>query len=106
MEALNQLAVLKTKCAELENELSAYGACDPVKVEEKKRAVILAKEAAIRWTGASLLVLFVDDGETVLSHALLDNYAMLLSHFTRQHGIDSEEIRRYLGVGDDYEDIL
>jgi len=35
----------------LENELSQYGACDPVKVEEKERNVTLAKEAALRWTG-------------------------------------------------------
>lgn len=34
------------------DELGAYGACDPAKVEETRRAVTLAKEAAIRWTGA------------------------------------------------------
>jgi hypothetical protein len=39
----------------LEKELSAYGACDPAKVEEKKRAGVLAHEAAIRWTGEFLL---------------------------------------------------
>ena len=36
---------------ELEKELAQYGLCDPAKVEEKKRAVVLAKEAAVRWTG-------------------------------------------------------
>lgn len=35
-----------------------------------------------------------------------DNYSMLLSHFTRQYGVDPEEIRKYLGIGEDYEDIL
>lgn len=35
----------------MEEELRNYGACDPVKIQEKKRAVVLAKEAAIRWTG-------------------------------------------------------
>jgi hypothetical protein len=35
----------------LEKELEAYGACDPVKVEVKKRAITLAHEAAVRWTG-------------------------------------------------------
>ena len=35
----------------MEEELQNYGACDPVKIQEKKRAVVLAKEAAIRWTG-------------------------------------------------------
>ncbi|TFY55295.1 hypothetical protein EVG20_g9374 [Dentipellis fragilis] len=68
----------------LETELQANGACDPVKVEEKKRAVILAKEAAARWT---------------------DNYLILLSHFTRQNGVEADDVRKYLGVGEDYEDI-
>ena len=35
----------------MEEELQNYGACDPIKIQEKKRAVILAKEAAVRWTG-------------------------------------------------------
>ena len=30
---------------------------------------------------------------------------MLLSHFTRQNGVDPDEVRKYLGIGDDYEDI-
>jgi len=38
----------------MEEELQNYGACDPVKIQEKKRAVVLAKEAAIRWTGDSV----------------------------------------------------
>ena len=37
---------------DLEAELAAYGACDPAKMEEKRRAVVLAREAAARWTGA------------------------------------------------------
>ncbi|OSD06701.1 meiotic nuclear division protein 1 [Trametes coccinea BRFM310] len=48
---LNKLAELKKEHARLETELAAYGACDPAKVEEKRRAVVLAKEAAVRWTG-------------------------------------------------------
>ena len=39
----------------LEKELEAYGACDPVKVEVKKRAITLAHEAAVRWTGQYML---------------------------------------------------
>ena len=35
----------------MEGELQNYGACDPIKIQEKKRAVVLAKEATIRWTG-------------------------------------------------------
>ena len=30
---------------------------------------------------------------------------MLLSHCTRQNGMDAEEIRKYLKVEEDYEDI-
>ena len=35
----------------MEEELQNYGACDPIEIQEKKWAVVLAKEAAIRWTG-------------------------------------------------------
>jgi hypothetical protein len=48
---LEKLAAAKKELAVLEKELSEYSACDPVKVEEKKRGVTLAKEAAVRWTG-------------------------------------------------------
>lgn len=34
-----------------------------------------------------------------------DNYSMLLSHFTRQNGVDPADIRTVLGIGEDYEDI-
>lgn len=50
-KALETLLDLNKKALALESELSAYGDCDPVKVEETKRAVFLAKEAALRWTG-------------------------------------------------------
>ncbi|KAI0332329.1 meiotic nuclear division protein 1 [Cubamyces sp. BRFM 1775] len=83
-EALDELSALKKEYAQLENELAAYGACDPVKVEEKRRAVILAKEAAVRWT---------------------DNYLVLLSHFTRQNSIEPADIRAYLGIDEQYEDL-
>ncbi|KAG2132659.1 meiotic nuclear division protein 1 [Suillus cothurnatus] len=83
--ALEQLTSMKKQFAVLQEEIDAYGACDPVKVEEKRRAVTLAHEAAVRWT---------------------DNYSILLSHFTRQTGMDVQDIRRYLEIGDDYEDIF
>ncbi|KAJ6475366.1 meiotic nuclear division protein 1 [Mycena vitilis] len=83
-ERLATLARLKKTHVGLLDELGAYGACDPAKVEETRRAVTLAKEAAIRWT---------------------DNYSMLLSHFTRQHGGDTGDLRKHLGVEDEYEDI-
>lgn len=47
-----QLSEAKVELAKLQAELAQYGECDPAKVDEKKRAGILAKEAAIRWTGA------------------------------------------------------
>jgi hypothetical protein len=46
----------------LKEELVRYGALDPEQVEEKKKGVLLAKEAAFRWTGNRLsnyLVLIV-----------------------------------------------
>jgi len=48
---LEQLSSAKKELAALQEEIDAYGACDPIKVEEKKRAVTLAHEAAVRWTG-------------------------------------------------------
>ncbi|GLB37077.1 putative meiotic nuclear division protein 1 [Lyophyllum shimeji] len=83
-QALAQLADLRKQVVALEEELAAYGECDPVKVEEKKRAVFLAKEAAVRWT---------------------DNYGTLLSYFTRQNGVDPAEIRKFLDIDEEYEDI-
>ncbi|KAF7376146.1 Meiotic nuclear division protein 1 [Mycena sanguinolenta] len=83
-EQLRKLQQLKKTHAGLLDELGAYGACDPAKVEEMRRAVTLSKEAAIRWT---------------------DNFSMLLSHFTRQHGVDAGDIRRHLEVEEEYEDI-
>lgn len=35
----------------------------------------------------------------------LDNYSVLMSYFLRQSLVESSEIRRYLGVDDEYEDI-
>ncbi|KAG0704518.1 meiotic nuclear division protein 1 [Suillus ampliporus] len=83
--ALEQLTSTNKQRAALQEEIDAYGACDPVKVEERKRAVTLAHEAGVRWT---------------------DNYSILLSHFTRQNGMDAQDIRRYLEIDDDYEDIF
>ncbi|KAL0581881.1 Meiotic nuclear division protein 1 [Marasmius crinis-equi] len=83
-ESLDTLTELKRQVCKLDEELTAYGACDPVKLEETRRAITLAKEAALRWT---------------------DNFGILLSHFTRQNGAPAEDVRKYLGVEDEYEDI-
>jgi len=82
--ALATLAAARKTATELQAELEAYGACDPIKVEEKRRAVVLAREAALRHT---------------------DNYSILMSHFTRQHNVEPQDIRTYLGVGIDYEEL-
>jgi hypothetical protein len=34
-----------------------------------------------------------------------DNYGMLLGYFTRQSGISVDDIREYLGIGEEYEDL-
>lgn len=39
-------------------------------------------------------------------HVHADNYLILLSYFTRQHGVDAEDVRKHLGVEEDYEDSL
>ncbi|TEB38315.1 meiotic nuclear division protein 1 [Coprinellus micaceus] len=83
-EMLATLASLKKQRAALEEELNLYGNCDPVKVEQLKRAEFLAKEASLRWT---------------------DNYSSTLSYFVRQTGVEADDVRKYLEVGDDYEDI-
>ncbi|KAH8119323.1 meiotic nuclear division protein 1 [Phellopilus nigrolimitatus] len=82
--ALAELSAIKSRLTELEKELSQYGSCDPAKIEAKRRAESLAREAAIRWT---------------------DNVALLMSYFTRQTGASSADIRQYLGIGEDFEDV-
>ncbi|GBE81183.1 Meiotic coiled-coil protein [Sparassis crispa] len=100
--ALTKLAVANNELAALESELAAYGACDPAKVEEKKRAVTLAKEAAVRWTGERR---FGARNRAMLTCFNGDNYILLLSYFTRQSCVEPAEIKKYLGVDDEYEDI-
>jgi len=84
VQALERLTAAKNELHCLEKVLGAYGACDPVKIEEMKRGGILAHEATIRWT---------------------DNLSILTSYITKQNGTDPGEIRKYLEIGDDYEDI-
>ena len=95
---------MKKEYASLESELAAYGACDPVKLEEKKRAVILAKEAAARWTGMNSTLKSYGRPHN-LAHYALDNYLVLLSHVMRQGIAEMADIRAYLGVNEEYEDI-
>ena len=94
---------------ELQAELEVYGACDPVKVEEERRAVMLAREAALRHTGTVYCLtrhfpppnMGITHGE---ADEMADNYSILMSHFTRQHNVDPQDICTCLGVGIDYEE--
>jgi len=99
-EKLDTLNRLKKELVDLETELEAYGDSNPAKIEEAKRAVFLAKEAAYRWTGMKSNLTNVD-----MVKPRLDNYGVLLGHFTRQNCVSVEDIRQYLGVGEDYEDL-
>ncbi|KAF8530475.1 meiotic nuclear division protein 1 [Hysterangium stoloniferum] len=80
------LSARKNDISEFQGELAQYDACDPVQVEAKKRAVILAHEAAVRWT---------------------DNFAILRSDFIRRTGADWASLQVYLGIEDvdEYENI-
>ncbi|CEL57298.1 hypothetical protein RSOLAG1IB_12114 [Rhizoctonia solani AG-1 IB] len=84
ISSLAQLAQNRANISELESEMAQYGLADPVVLERKRRAVVLAREAACRWT---------------------DNYSVLFSHITRALGCDANELREYLSIGEDYEDI-
>ena len=64
---METLAASKKELAMLEKELNDYGACDPAKIEDKRRGVTLAKEAAIRWTGESLVSTGIRNSWTDLS---------------------------------------
>jgi hypothetical protein len=52
-DLLAQLASLTTTSTQLKSELEAYGAADPIKMETKRQAIELAKEAGVLWTGTS-----------------------------------------------------
>ena len=102
-EALNQLSILKAELGELEKELTQYGACDPVQIEEKQRAVNLAQEAAIRWTGRNSYLSAFSKCVNASSHT--DNVSILMTYFTRQHSISASDVRQFLGIGEDFEEI-
>ncbi|KAJ1305757.1 hypothetical protein OPQ81_010487 [Rhizoctonia solani] len=82
--SLAQLVQNRATLSELESKMAQHGLADPIFLERKRRAVVLAREAACRWT---------------------DNYGVLFSHITKTFGCDASELRGHLGVGDDYEDI-
>ena len=50
-QLLTTLQGLNADSAQLKSELAAFGAADPVRYAKKQRAVEVAREAAMRWTG-------------------------------------------------------
>jgi hypothetical protein len=100
--ALAKLSNLRRELDTQEAELNAYGDSNPAKVDELKRAVFLAKEAALRWTGSFRAHPCSDPAVT---QPLADNYGTLAGHFTRQNGVALQDVRKYLEIGEDYEDI-
>ncbi|KAI0032229.1 meiotic nuclear division protein 1 [Vararia minispora EC-137] len=83
--AEERLAAAVREVDALQAEVGAYGACDPAVVEAKRRAVLLAHEAAVRWT---------------------ENYSSLMGYVRRMDpSLEVGEVQQALGIGDDYEDI-
>ena len=64
---------------------------------------MLAQEAAIRWTGTCFPIILVFTGQHITLDE--DNVLILLTHFVRQHGADAAELRSYLGMKEDFEDL-
>ncbi|QRV82555.1 meiotic nuclear division-like protein [Ceratobasidium sp. AG-Ba] len=65
-------------------ELAQHGLADPALLEQKRRAVVLAHEAALRHT---------------------DNYSAVFQQLVNLLGCNPEELRGYLGVTEEYEDL-
>lgn len=59
----------------------------------------------MRWTGECHDFRQLGHVTRVFRTSSADNYLLLLAHFTRQSCVDPAEIKRYLGVDDEYEDI-
>jgi hypothetical protein len=68
-------------------------------VEEKRRAVTLAREAAFRWTGAEM------DFSYKMYLFYADNYSVTVSHFCKQYDIDSDDMRKHFNLDESFEDI-
>ena len=52
---LTELEILTKTSSTLKAEIEAYGASDPIKMEQKRRAIEIAKEACLLWTGERFL---------------------------------------------------
>ncbi|GHJ85198.1 hypothetical protein NliqN6_1600 [Naganishia liquefaciens] len=84
-DLLARLAAARQTHKSLTTELEAHGAADPVKFAEKKRAVESAKEASLRWT---------------------DNTMILFKMATDTLGADATDLRQYLEIPEEWEDLV
>jgi hypothetical protein len=82
--SLAKLSALDIELGALDKELAVYGVCDPVKVAQKQRAIALAKEASVRWTGK----LFIAPRTQAISLRVWLESATSIAH-TRQTIIQS-----------------
>ncbi|WVQ91226.1 hypothetical protein IAS59_005023 [Cryptococcus gattii] len=85
-ERLTLLATLQQEeqtSVNLKAELAAFGAADPVRYQKKSEAVKVCKDAAVRWT---------------------DNTLMLLQ-YTVSLGVEAQAIRGMLGITEEWEDL-
>ncbi|KAG8905079.1 hypothetical protein FRB99_000727 [Tulasnella sp. 403] len=82
--ALDQHAQLQARLTALNREREQYGASDPIQINAKRRAVELAREAAVRYT---------------------DNTLAVISHLRNTHGVDAKDVRDHLEIPDDWDDI-
>ncbi|WVQ77336.1 hypothetical protein IAR50_007020 [Cryptococcus sp. DSM 104548] len=80
---ISTLSSLQSRSQYLQAELSALGAADPVKYEKKKEAIDVCKEGAVRWT---------------------DN-VMILMQYAGGLGVESAQVRGYLEIGEDWDDL-
>lgn len=85
-ERLTLLATLQQEeqtSVNLKAELAAFGAADPARYQKKSEAVKVCKDAAVRWT---------------------DNTLMLLQ-YTVSLGVEAQAIRGMLGITEEWEDL-
>lgn len=83
----------------LKAELEAFGACDPVKLQQKKEAIALAKESAVRWTGGSPVPHF--KAHVLTSFA--ENTGCLMK-LAKDYGCDAD-LYAALGINESWEDL-
>ncbi|WVQ93629.1 hypothetical protein IAU59_000705 [Kwoniella sp. CBS 9459] len=82
-QLIKTLSEVNETSSSLKAELAAFGAADPVRYERKTQAVQVCKDAAVRWT---------------------DNTLVLLQ-YTTSLGADEAQLRESLGITEDWEDL-